>query len=238
MGGCYRYSPPSTVSRSQPVPNLSLEQARIRLEGFKPWATNLHWYARGLLGVAALGFILFLSRRGFWLGWGLLAFLFVFFHLSLVQTFWRAYGKLYPGPRKDRIKKSLLCLVSPWQSARAMDLLEERLWEAFHPWVPGRLYLDPATFAQWVRRWLLELRYPAALGGMPPSPLLLGTTPGEEEKGLAQWLKESGLDPEKLTLPLPASEPANLSYCRRCEVQYQLAEGTCKDCGRPLVPFH
>src|SRR5258708_23959019 len=95
-GFSYRF-PPSENHPWVSPPSLSLEKAHLRLEEFKPWFRTLGWFGRGLLVVAALGFLLFALRRGFWAAWGLLAFAFLFLHLSAVQTLWRAHRHLYPG---------------------------------------------------------------------------------------------------------------------------------------------
>jgi hypothetical protein len=171
------------------------------------------------------------------LAWGLWAFFFLFAHITLVVTFWRGFGKLYPSGKWPRIRKTLLCAVSPWLSSRCMDLLADPLFETFHPLVVGQLLLDADSFKAWARRWLLELRYPPVLSGVPDVPLLLEKDRTAEEKKLVQWLKEGSLETASFLTPFSPSGPQDHGYCVRCEVAYQAKNGTCKDCGRDLVPF-
>lgn len=216
---------------------LSLSEAQTRHEAFQPWAKKLHGWSRALLVLVLLAFVLFVARRGFWLAWGLWAFFFLFVHLTLVWTVWKAWKELYALPKWPQVGKTLLCLVSPWQSSRAFDPLGDGLLREFHPLVVGRLLLEEADFSRWARQWLLELRYPPALEGVPNAPLLLEKTAEAEERKLTQWVKDAGLDPQKLLAPPTPAGPLDQGYCPRCEVTYQQKEGTCKDCGRPLVAF-
>lgn len=233
LGHAFRLAPPPL---SPPV-SLSLKEARNQWRKYRPWASALQGYAQGLLMVAVLAILLFELRHGFWLAWGTLAFFFLFFHLSIAQIFWRAYRCLYPQQKGSRIRKTLLCLVSPWQSSRAADLLGDNLLAGFHPLVATRLLLAPESFSKLARRWLLELRYPPALKNPQSVRPLAGKTAVEEEKRITQWMTQSGLDPALLLKPLEATEPSQKSYCPHCDLPYQLASGECKDCGRPLIPF-
>jgi hypothetical protein len=216
---------------------MSLPEAEARYQEFLFFNKTLVLWSRVLIALGFFAFVLFALRRGFWLAWGLWAFAFLFAHITLVITFWRGFGKLYPGQKWPKIRKTLLCAISPWLSSRSMDLLGDPLFDHFHPLVVGRLRLTPAAFEPWARRWLLELKYPPVLSGVPDVPLLLEKNRSEEEKKLTQWLKEWGLETAKLLTPSPPNGSQEQSHCLRCDVAYQAKDGTCKDCGRDLVPF-
>ncbi|HVZ80197.1 MAG TPA: DUF202 domain-containing protein [bacterium] len=234
-GFCYRFPP------SSPVPNgpsrLSLPEAKDRYQDFLAFDRTLKSWSRILIGLGATAFLLFVLRKGFWLAWGLWAFAFLFVHLTLVVVFWRGFGKLYPEKKWARIRKTLLCAVSPWLSSRAMDLLADPLFDHFHPLVAGKLLLADRDFEGWARRWVLELRYPPALAGVAEVPLLLEKDREGEERTIVQWLQECGLETVGLWAPMAPTGPQDRSYCPRCEVAYRSLEGSCKDCGRDLVPF-
>jgi hypothetical protein len=235
FGFSYRF-PPAQPGSGEP-PNMSLPEAEGRYKEFLFFDKTLVFWSRLLIGWTIAGFLLFAFRRGFMLAWGVWAFAFLFAHITLVITFWRGFGKLYPGQKWRRIRKTLLCAVSPWLSSRCMDLLADPLFDHFHPLVVGKLLLSEEAFATWARRWLLELKHPPVLSGVADSPLLLEKRREQEEQKLTQWLKEWGLETAQLLTPLGRTGTQDQSYCRRCEVAYQQKEGTCKDCGRDLVPF-
>jgi hypothetical protein len=216
---------------------MALPEAEARYQGFLYFNKTLVFWSRILIGLGAGAFVLFALRRGFWLAWGIWAFFFLFAHITLVITFWKGYGKLYPGQKWPRIRKTILCGISPWLSSRSMDLLADPLFEGFHPLTLGRLLLTEETFTPWARKWLLELKYPPVQAGGPDVPLLLENSREEEERRLSQWLKEWGLETAKLLAPPAKSGDQDQSYCGRCEVTYHPKEGSCKDCGRDLVAF-
>jgi len=236
MGFTYRFEP--DAERSSGGPNLSIENAKTLWGEFQKSIPLLKWFSRALLAVTLSAFLLFVFRRGFMLAWGLLFFIFVFAHLSIVQSFWRAYPKLYPGKKVKRIKRTLLCLVSPWQSARALDLLGDDILDGFHPLVAAKMLLENTLFLEFSRRWMLDLRYPDLLHKDHAPRLLLGELTAEkEDKSLSDWLSGQGVDLDKLLKPLEASHPSHLSFCQRCDTEYGIPKGKCSDCGRDLVPF-
>lgn len=244
LGFAYRFPPkplagpkPAAGGNADPKGALSLKEARRRWKRYQPWSRALHAFELGLILVVFFSILLYEVRLGFLIAWLVLGMLFLFFHLFIVQIFWRAHGRLYPGQKGDRIRKTLICLVSPWQSSRATDLLEDRLLDGFHPLTAACLLLSKGDFGILAHRWFLELHYPATVmipGSIEP---WLCPTPEEEEYLLAQWLARSGFDLQKLLAPRPPSGPLDRSYCPRCDIPYNLAVGNCKDCGRPLEPF-
>ena len=235
MGFTYKFR---LSDEKKAAPSLSLPDAQARWAEFQNYVPLLNWLCRGILLIAVSAFFLYALRRGFALAWGLLSFFFVLIHLSIVQTFWRAFRKLYPGRKFDWIKGTLLCLFSPWQSARSLDLLGDSLMDGFHPLVPAKLFLEEETFLKFARLWLLELRYPDLLHrDEDGQKLYLLKTAGDEEKSLSQWLAGLGVDLSKLLKPLEPSHESHRSYCQRCDVEYGIAEGKCGDCGRDLIPF-
>src|ERR1041384_1059796 len=96
-GFTYRFDPNS--ERSSTKLSLSTENAGTLWWEFQKSIPLLKCFSRTLLVVTLSAFLLFVFRRGFMLAWGLLFFLFTFAHLSIVQTFWRAYPRLYPGKK-------------------------------------------------------------------------------------------------------------------------------------------
>jgi hypothetical protein len=217
--------------------SLSLKDAQNRWNEFQKATRVLNWLPQGLLLVILDALVLYFIRRGFPLAWAILFFIFLALHFSITATFWRAHRALYPSARQARIKKTLLCLVSPWQSSRAAGLLGDGLLNGFHPLVAAKLFLDEAAFLKLTRGWLLRLRYPAIVHREVDQARWLAPDSAGEEKALVEWMKGLGLNTAELLKPPLASGPTHLSYCQRCDIEYVIAEGRCGDCGRELVPF-
>lgn len=144
-----------------------------------------------------------------------------------------AARRLWPGKRGRRWLALLHALVTPGFAMRAADALSLELLQPFHPLAAAREFLEPRAFEALCRRLCLELKFnagpassfPAALGGL-----------GYEE--LLEWLKLQGLDPEVLLAPPKPSQAQSRSYCPRCESEFALTQGNCKDCNLALMPFH
>ncbi len=235
LGFTGRFPAPVPGAPSPGPASLSVQDAQNRWDAFNQETRILNWLTRGLLLVVLAALTLYFIRRGFPLAWAVLLCVFLALHLAVTAAFGRAHRALYPGEKKIRIKRTILCLVSPWQSSRSADLLGDDLLKAFHPLVAAKLFLDEAAFGGLARGWMLRLRYPAARG--PEESLWLESTAIGEAKALAQWLKDLSMDTADLLKPPAPSAPAHLSYCQRCDIEYVIAEGRCGDCGRELVPF-
>lgn len=119
-----------------------------------------------------------------------------------------------------------------------MDLLGEDLFKGFHPFTAAYILLGEAERNRFYRRWLLELKYPAANPSeRNKAPLLLTKNRQEELKLLTLWLVQVGLNYQaSLPSPLPGT-PSHKSYCPRCEIAYTVETGICNDCGLELISF-
>lgn len=234
-GFSYRFNPSVPFPGT---PSLNSHEIKTRWQNFQANTSVLLWLSRGLLMVCAGAIFLYTIRRGFYQAWAVLFGAFLSLHISIGILFWNKFGKLFPADKPRKIKKTILCALSPFQSMRSVDLLEEILLEPFHPLAVGNLLLSEEDFSGFCRRWLLEIRYPA---GVPQpaetSPLLLSSSRGEEERILDHWISKQGLKTSKILAPPQPSHPSNLSFCRRCETEYQIEKGRCHDCGRDLVTF-
>jgi hypothetical protein len=156
--------------------------------------------------------------------------------MALVQSFSSAHKELYPGQNNRRWKYLALCLFSPWQSSRAMDLLGEELFAEFHPFAVGKVLLEETERNLFFRRWLLELKYPAdSPRGNAVSQLF--PAKDRELKKLTLWMAQAGLNYQASLPPPTPTQSSQKSYCPRCETAYTLGKGTCLDCGRNLIPF-
>ncbi len=228
---------PTSVSGALTAPaSLSVKDAQTQWDEYHKATRVLNWLTQSLLLIILAALVLYFVRRGFPLAWAILFFIFLILHVAVTAVFWRAHQALYPVAKNPRIKKTLLCLASPWQSSRAADLLGDDLLKGFHPLVAAKLFLDADAFLKLARGWMLRLRYPALRG--PEESLWLDSTAKGEEKTLSQWLKDLKVDTAELLKPPAPSEPTHLSYCQRCDIEYVIAEGRCGDCGRELTPFN
>lgn len=234
--------PSGYAFRFRPFPGrsatLSGQKARARWKEFRGRSQWLSFFSQFVVGITTGMILIFFFLPLFYPALSSLLLVFALAHFSIAPLFWRAYGKLYPGKKTGRLQKTFLCLVSPWQSSRAVDLLADPLLEEFHPLVAAKLLLKKEPFLNFVRHWILEVRYPDLVhpekNGLFP---LRRSTAGGEEKELIQWFKGLELDPAKSLDPLAPSHPSHQSYCPRCEVEYSIPTGTCHDCGQALVPF-
>jgi len=218
--------------------SLDWEKAQERLNQYHQSTLKIYWFSWAMLSVAFLAILMWELRFGFWMGWVLLIGAFLFLHGKLIHLFFLAHQYLYPEEKGSRRNKFILCLFSPWQSSRAMDLLGEDLFNGFHPFAVAYVLLGVEERNKFYRRWLLELKYPAANRlDKSQDPLILKTNRDQELKSLACWMVERGLNYQaSLPSPMPAT-PSHKSYCPRCESSYTVEKGRCNDCGLGLVNF-
>ncbi len=236
QGFAYRFPPPGTAP---PLgKSLQWEKAQSRLDLYRQKTEDLFWFSRCLLLVVTLAIFIYEFRLGSGPVWFLLFCGFLYLHIALIQSLWTAHKVLYPDQEKARWKCLFLCLFSPWQSSRAMDLLGAELFVDFHPFAVGKILLEEEERNKFFRRWLLELKYPAVSSRDKKEPhLLLTNSPEKELKALTLWMAQIGLTYQaSLASPAP-THPSHQSYCPRCEIQYTIEKGLCHDCGRNLVPF-
>jgi hypothetical protein len=236
QGFAYRFNP-ADPDLSQKK-NLDVEEAQRRWDQYLQEVDRLFWLSRAMLGVVTSAILIYAFGLGFWLGWVLIIGAFFLLHFYLVILFRSAHRALYPDQKSARRKGILLCLFSPWQSARAMDLLGDQLFNGFHPFPVGKVLLEEADRNRYYRRWMLDLKYPAVSSqDSQDPPLMLAKNRESELKKLTQWLIRAGLNYQaSLATPVP-SQSTQKSFCPRCETAYNLEKGFCNDCGRDLVPF-
>ena len=152
---------------------------------------------------------------------------------AVSATFFFAHRRLYPEEGWDRGFHLALMVLSPLAVIRAGDALSAPLMSGLHPLAVARVLCPEQELRVMARRSLLDLRSPME----PTSPV---DAPGARETeswyreqllaALEGMLYEAGLDPEDLTEP-PDPDGESQSYCPRCQAQYVIPEGTCKDCG-------
>jgi hypothetical protein len=175
------------------------------------------------------------------LSWSFLRYIGVWFFLVALTAleFTRAWRLILPREGGSLFKQVLLMLVWPANAMHARNLLFRSLLSAYHPLAVARVLCRDATFTDFARHVLLDLRYP-----MPPvcpvdDPAAAQTERWFREKLSAELtavVQKAGLDVEALCRP-PAPEAAECrTCCPRCRGQYVLAAGTCWTCNLPLQP--
>ncbi len=235
LGFAYRFPTPGG-----PLPPTSLhwEEARDLWNTYGQKAERLRTLSQAMLTIVVTAILFYELGWGTWLIWLFLMALFLGLHVSLIFFYDQAHRELFPDDPGSRWKNLLLCLFSPWQSSRAMDLLGEKLFSPYHPFAVAMVLLGEEERNRFYRRWMLELKYPAIHPQAPKdSPVLLAKDPRAELRLLRFWLVQEGLN-YQASLPTPRpSQPTQKSYCPRCEVEYSLEKGKCNDCGLELAAF-
>jgi hypothetical protein len=161
--------------------------------------------------------------------------------LNIVQ-FWSAHRKLYPDEKMERIKHSLVMLLSPADAIHARDKLARQLLGDFSPLAVALVVCSPQQFREFAGEVWRDQEYPLL-------PLCPTPDPGPRETEawfrqemrtqLARFLDEAGLKRDELLVPPPPENADSRSYCQRCLGQYVLVSGTCADCGgRPLQAWY
>lgn len=173
---------------------------------------------------------------GWWLLGGMLA-----QTTTIALLFHRAHRALFPQAGEERFKRVLTMLLAPPAALRAAELLGRPLLEHFHMLAVAGLLLPPERFAALGRQFLIDLHYPMLPICPSPNPERVATEQWFRNTLLAsteQFLQEAGLQPENVLSPPLPGEPANRSYCPRCNTQFLREGGTCLDCGgRSLWPL-
>ncbi len=214
--------------------NFDRDRLEARWKEFQAQTQTILWVANALffyLFVLAPATIWWLGLRSSWLVLlvgllGLTATSAVLFH--------RAHKKLYPAAEDERFTHFLIILLSPATTIRARDVLSRPLLEAFHPLALARLFCSNARFENLAQQTLRESRYPAAKPFHASEPLAEETEQYWRSvfgKALEEFLRVSGIDPDKLMRPPAPADPTCLFYCPRCLSQFTTRRGTCEDCG-------
>ena len=160
---------------------------------------------------------------------------------AIVVTFFAIHGRLLPHDRLERWKATATMLLAPTAAIRSPDVISRHLLAAADPAAVAAALCDHEQFAAFASRALRDLRYP-----LPPK----GTAVDAEAEAAAAAFRQKlashvarvmqGRDVEAaaaLTMPAP-SDPAHRSFCPRCQTEYVVEQGTCRDCGElPLEPL-
>jgi hypothetical protein len=156
--------------------------------------------------------------------------------VQISLMFHDARKALFPGEaRWDQVITMILC---PPVSIRAADLLTRDLLSGYSPVVLASL-LAGSRAQQFVRAFVLDLQHP-----------LKHEVTNEESAEIIRWAaaeqlgfclehikQSSNLEQEVLLAPPQPSENS-ISYCPRCECQFNVSSGECPDCpGLGLVAF-
>jgi hypothetical protein len=177
-------------------------------------------------------------------GWQILA-VYLCFYLLLWALAIAAYRKLHrtvaPDRRKERLKHSLLMLVSPANTMRGLSSITTDLFAEFHPLAVARVLLADEPFQIFARQSLRDIRQPLLPVYPTDDPRLVEIVESSRARlqaALERLVEQSGLDAATLLAPPAPEGPDVRSWCPRCEQQYSLSHGRCDDCGGiELVPF-
>lgn len=213
---------------------------RLRWELFQKEIAGLRWAANFLfvyLFLLAPALIWYFGLESTW-KWLLLALLGC--TSTVTVLFHRAHKRLFPEAEDERFTHSIIVLLSPASSIRALDLLSRPLLENFHPLATAQVFCKETAFAGLAQACLRELRYPALPLCPRPEPAAQAAESYARAlvlKSLETFLKRNSLQPETLLRP-PPQEPGCRSFCPRCQAQFTAAAGSCPDCGGlELLPF-
>lgn len=191
-----------------------------------------------LVFVAAPLLIGFVGLKLVWL-WLVLAL--VSLTITTAVLFARLHRKNWPLAEDERFTYSLIIALAPATAMRAVDLLSRPLLENFHPLAVAKHFLAAASFEQYARRVLLDLRNPLQPTCPNPQPEAIATEQFFRRsllETMEAWLEQHQIDLEKLCRPPQPVDETCRAFCPRCEAQFTTTLGTCADCGGVhLVPF-
>jgi len=128
---------------------------------------------------------------------------------------------------------SLLPLVfSPVAATRAIATLAKDLFVGFDPLLLSALLLRKESFLKRARAELHGSAFAAGRGGD-------GWRRHWEErrKSVLRLLGRFEVGEAEALAPPPRLDPAAPAWCPVCRTESRLAEGSCDDCGLPLVRF-
>jgi len=171
---------------------------------------------------------------GLGLSWlGLLAGL-----LALTVTtaviFHGAHKKLHHAAADERFTHTLTIALSPPNAVRACDALSRPLLETFHPLAVAQVFLPTASFRQFAREVLLDVRHPALPVCSSENPKARATelfARSALRQAVEQMLARNGFDPDDLCHPPAPADASCRAFCPRCGAQFTSTEVMCADCG-------
>lgn len=156
--------------------------------------------------------------------------------IPLGLRFARAHAELYGRRATGEAWKIALY---PIAAIRAVDELARPLFTAFHPLTVTAVLTGKAGMELVGRRALKDALYPMnAANEDQRARAILEWYSGRLRTHVEGLLAKHKLGPQVL-LPVPVRHDNTiLSYCPRCESQYQFASGTCPDCPQvPVIAF-
>jgi hypothetical protein len=210
-----------------PLPARGPEDLRRAFDEFRRGTRALRWTCR--LGFTA--FFFFLAAYAFWpeavRARTFSAATYALCHVVVSALLAQAHRRRWPERGGERWRYLVLCLISPWQSIRAMDLMWESFAQGRHPVALAGL-LAPSEGRRFRRRLLRQLTFrprKPVVEGVPASAL-----EGTAADGLRRWLEHRD-DPE----PPPSVDSDAAASCPCCDASFTRLGGDCPDCGVPLV---
>lgn len=152
----------------------------------------------------------------------------------LVILLARLRGRYFSGRTGEFCKTLLVAVVYPPSTPRVVDAVGYRLVESFHPLAVAAAVSPPATFTALAREHILDLKHP-----------MLPVCPATDEEAVAteawfrncqlevvsEFLRARKVDPTQFDAPPQPLNADCLSYCPHCHHQFEIAVGTCADCG-------
>ncbi len=174
--------------------------------------------------------ILFAFLSLYLLGWGL-----------AIAAFRKLHRAVAPAESSDRLKQTLMMLVSPAGTMRGLTAISVALLADFHPLAAGRALLGEDQFRALARLALRDLAEP--LRPVYPTTEAAAIRAIDAHRGALQaalvaLVQKAGIDVDELLAPPAPEGPDVRAWCPRCEQQYAVPSGCCNDCGGiELAPF-
>jgi hypothetical protein len=158
------------------------------------------------------------------------------FAVQVSVMFHGARKALFPGEtRLDQVITMILC---PPVAIRAADLLTRDLLSLYSPVVLASL-LAGSGAQQFVRAFVLDLQHPCkheVTNEM--SAEIIGWAAADQLDLCLEHIKHSSNLQQEVLLAPPQPSGTSVSYCPRCECQFNVSSGACPDCpGLRLVAF-
>lgn len=209
--------------------SLDVHDLKARRTSYDRASRPLEWITPALLFAIAGGVSALYARPAVPALWKSVLAAAACLHLAVGPLFWRAHKALFAKNKYDRFAGTAACLLSPWQSLRALDLLSRHLLADYHPAAATLCMAGAHRAVPILRSRLLELTYPFSGEG--------GERSDEARKEFSRWLEANGVDVAELLRPPERLDPGARSYCPRCRHEYVLIGGTCAECGTTLSAF-
>lgn len=154
----------------------------------------------------------------------------------------RAHAALHPRAATERRKLTIVSSLAPLSAVRATQTVARDALAGTEPSVAVNLLADAAAARDFAVRTLSDLRHPLlpdVPSDDPAARRIAAWFHSEVRVAHEGWLRAAGLDPEALVAPPDRrGRTGPASWCPRCRAVYDLASGSCRDCGgRSLAAF-